>query len=434
MTSKTKQAAQTIRDYALSAIHGMLRESGGALPYPFLTPGSDQYPDVLWDWDSWATNVALRELTRSTGDETLARTLVDYEYGCVKNYLAYGGMNGWIPIRIDRQSPNREQQMLERNNGRIYSMNMHKPCLAQHAAFLSSQDATNVSWLLENERFYYLQTFVNAYHDHYRHHPTGLCFWANDKGGGPDNDPTAYYRPDRSCGSIFLNSFLAKEYNAIIWICTNLGYNEIASAYTRDRTKLVAAIQDHCWDERDGFFYSVDLNLLPYREPQHPRDQHPGGPRRYDSLIMRIGTWSGFLPMWAGIATQQQAERIVKEHFRDQRTFRSPYGVRTLSRLEKMYDVRAGGNPSSWLGPIWGISNYLVFRGLVKYGFYDDAQELAESTITMFGDDIAKTGAMHEYYEPESGRPILNHGFLNWNLLVLNMIGWLSGEAAIEEF
>ena len=34
-------------DYA-----GMFRESGGSLKYPFLTPGSDQYADVLWDWDS----------------------------------------------------------------------------------------------------------------------------------------------------------------------------------------------------------------------------------------------------------------------------------------------------------------------------------------------------------------------------------------------
>jgi len=44
-------------DYA-----GMFREPGGAVRYPFLTPGSDQYADVLWDWDSWLSNIALRQI------------------------------------------------------------------------------------------------------------------------------------------------------------------------------------------------------------------------------------------------------------------------------------------------------------------------------------------------------------------------------------
>jgi putative isomerase len=77
--------------------------------------------------------------------------------------------------------------------------------------------------------------------------------------------------------------------------------------------------------------------------------------------------WSGFLAMWAGIATPQ-AKRMV-ERFNDTRTFNSPAGTRSLSKLEKMYDVRASGNPSSWLGPIWINANYLIFKGLDKYDF-----------------------------------------------------------------
>ena len=38
----------------------MYREAGGALKYPFLAPGSNQYLDMLWDWDSWLSNIALR--------------------------------------------------------------------------------------------------------------------------------------------------------------------------------------------------------------------------------------------------------------------------------------------------------------------------------------------------------------------------------------
>jgi putative isomerase len=138
--------------------------------------------------------------------------------------------------------------------------------------------------------------------------------------------------------------------------------------------------------------------------------------------------------MWAGIATPEQAKRMVAENYADKRTFNAQYGIRTLSKLEKMYSVRASGNPSNWLGPIWGISNYLTYRGLLKYGYNQEAKELACKTIMLFGNDFKDNGALHEYYEPDTGEPILNKGFQNWNYLVLNMIDEITGTKTIEEF
>jgi len=108
--------------------------------------------------------------------------------------------------------------------------------------------------------------------------------------------------------------------------------------------------------------------------------------------------------------------------------------VRTLSRLEKMYDLRASNNPSNWLGPIWGVSNYLVFRGLVKYGFAEDAIELAEKTVELFGRDLETSGSLHEFYHPDNGEPIMTKGFQNWNFTVLNMIAWLEDRLTLSEF
>jgi putative isomerase len=99
-----------------------------------------------------------------------------------------------------------------------------------------------------------------------------------------------------------------------------------------------------------------------------------------------------------------------------------------------MYNLKASGNPSSWLGPIWGISNYMTWRGLVKYGFKNEAKELASKTIIMFGKDFEKSGTLHEYYQPENGEPILNPGFQNWNYLVLNMLAWMEKREVVEEF
>jgi putative isomerase len=404
-------------DYA-----GMFREPGGALKHPFLTPGSDHYADVLWDWDSWFSNIALRQILVKSGSVPEQERTRPYERGCVLNFLEFGGMDGWIPILSGRDGPAKPDH--------IYEQNMHKPCLAQHAAFLIEADGGDAEWL--RSKFYYLQTFLNNYRNHHRH-SCGLYFWQNDVAIGVDNDPCTYYRPPRSSGAIYLNALMFKELEAISYLCRCLELGEIAEHYQKDADNLREAIQAHCWDERDGFFYSVDLNLLPV-ELKRTFGLHQGMPRDWPCMIQRIGVWSGFLALWAGLATVEQAERIVVGQYRDAKTFNAPFGIRTLSRMEKMYNLRATGNPSSWLGPIWGISNYMVWRGLLNYGFRDDAEQLAAKTVQLFGRDLERFGTLHEYYQPENGEPILNPGFQNWNYLVLNMVEWLKGQEPVAEF
>lgn len=225
----------------------------------------------------------------------------------------------------------------------------------------------------------------------------------------------------------------------MVYLADQLNLTEVGKEYASDAAALKDAVREHCWDERDGFYYSVDLNLRPLTNREDNTLGrtfmiHSGYPRDYDCLIQRIEVWTGFMAMWAGIASKEQAERMVKEHFHDPRTFNAPSGIRTLSKMEKMYSLRASANPSNWRGPVWGVSNYMVFRGLADYGYTPEANELAIKTLMLFGKDFEKNGALHEYYEPETGEPMLNIGFQNWNYLVLNMIAWLEGRRVIKEF
>lgn len=421
-----------IREHLHADYPGMLRDEGGAFAFPFITPGSEQYPDILWDWDSWLSNVALRQVLAEVATPEQRADALRHEQGCVLNYLNYGGFDGWVPIIIKRDSPPRRELMRQQDTD---ATNMHKPCLAQHAAFLTQINGGDAEWL--REHFFHLQAFVNRYKNHQRHAATGLYYWNDDSAIGVDNDPSTYMRPPKSSGSIFLNCLMYREFLALAYLADQLGQKEIGDAYRADAEATKEAVLTHCWDERDGFFYSVDLNLLPYEGKPFAGDPsirlHAGYPRDYDCLIQRLDVWSGFLPLWAGIATPEQAARVV-ERYRDPRTFNAPYGVRTLSPLEKMYNVRASGNPSLWTGPIWGVSNYLVFRGLVRYGYDAEARELAEKTTRLFGRDFERFGALHEYYLPESGEPVLNRGFQNWNYLVLNMIVWAEGGQPVAEF
>lgn len=338
-------------------MRGMYREAGGSLKYKFLAPGSSQYLDMLWDWDSWLSNVALRQILLDNGTPKDSIQALDYERGCVLNSLSYCGMDGWIPIWIERNAPSREEMLKKRNP---WKSNMHKPTLAQHAAFIVRTMNGDAEWLRDD--FYYLQAFVSKYMNFHRHKATGLLYWETDEAIGVDNDPSTFYRPHESSGSIFLNALMYKELQAMAYIARCLSLGEIAAQYDKE------------------------------------------------------------------------AADIVRLHYRDTTSFNAPAGIRSLSPLEKMYNLRASGNPSSWQGPIWINVNYLVFRGLLNYGYTAEARELAEKTIILLGRDFERFGALHEYYLPENGEPVLNKGFQNWNFLVLNMIAWLEGRPTISEF
>ena len=429
MDGELQKYIDLIRKQIFQDYRGMYRDANEVMAHPFIAPGSAQYDDQIWDWDSWLSNIALRQILKEGGDDEDVRDVETHERGCIRNFLHWSrtsgcGFDGWIPFGVKRHKG------LERPKD-IYSTNMHKPCLCQHAAFLVQQAGGDAEWLRED--LYTLQSFVNNYRNHHRA-DCGIYYWQDDHAIGVDNDPCTYARPPRSSGSIYLNVLMFKELEALAYLLDCVNLDEVAAQYRQDAERLKAAIQEYCWDERDGFFYSVDLNLLPGPKHEWLHFTGSGQLRDWPCLIQRIGVWSGFLPLWAGLATPEQAERCAREHYRNAATFGAPYGVRTLSKMEKMYNLRASGNPSSWLGPIWGVSNYMTFRGFVRYGLHDDARDLAEKTVRLFGMDYERHGALHEYYQPENGEPILNKGFQNWNYLVLNMIAWLEGGEPVAEF
>ena len=433
-TKATREHRKQIKEHVYSDYKLMFKQPTGiALKYPYITPGSRQYAAVLWDWDSWLSNVALRQILNDIGSEADKTGALTYEQGCVLNYLAYTSPeDGYMPMVVDAETdPDRIKP------ADIYSTNMHKPCLAQHAAFLIRENGGEAEWIRQG--FVRMQAFIRNYHEHHRHKATGLYYWQDDLAIGVDNDPSTFFRPNGSSASIYLNCLMYKELLAMAYIAGRLALADEAARYNDMAAVLKKAVQEHCWDEKDGMYYSVDINLLPYTgEPEYifgkPFVLHEGAPRDYPCLIQRLGCWSGFMALWAGIATEQQAERMVKENLMDERTFCAPYGVRTLSKLEKMYNMRPTHNPSNWQGPIWGVSNYMVFRGLADYGFKKEARTLARKTIALYGSDLKKEGALHEYYNPDTGEPIINKGFQNWNYLVLNMIAWLEGRKVVREF
>jgi len=407
----------TITEYSKNTYRNMTRKAEGELKYPFLVPGSASYNDCLWDWDSWLSDIAIRQIMKDNCDDN--SEILACEKGCILNFLDYADDEGRIPISVKTTGI---PDMFKMENS-----NIHKPCFAQHIAFIIMQENGEADWI--EAGWSKVERYTNYYFENFYHKETGLFFWKNDFAIGVDNDPCTFYRPENSSASIYLNCLMYKELEAMAYISRKLGKDD--RFYDEKAEKLKSCINEHMWDEKCGLYFSVDLNLLPIDKTA---ELHSGMPRHWHCLIQRIDVWSCFMAMWAGIADEHQAKRMICENMMNADTFNAEYGIRTLSKLEKMYCIVKSGNPSCWLGPVWGISNYICFRALVKYSFEKEAKELAEKTITLFGEDLIKTGDLHEYYHPDSGMPIMNPGFQNWNLLAINMLTWLNGDSVVDEF
>ena len=93
-----KKYSKIIIDYAKSSYKKMFRNKGGNLNHNFIVPGPC-YNQELWDWDSWLTDIALREIAEED--------ISDYEKGCVLNFLENVQPDGWTPVVImpDKMMP-----------------------------------------------------------------------------------------------------------------------------------------------------------------------------------------------------------------------------------------------------------------------------------------------------------------------------------------
>jgi putative isomerase len=249
----------------------------------------------------------------------------------------------------------------------------------------------------------------------------GLLVGSNDVAIGDDNDPTTFGRPPFSSANLLLNCLYYRDLQAGAELARRLKRPVEQERLTTMSNQLGAAIQKHCWDPRDSFYYTVDVQCVDRRAELIPTVKR-GMDMSWRALPLRIQMFTGFLPLWCGLASQSQASAVVNHNYPADDRFRAEWGVRSLSSRETMYSLEFSSNPSNWLGSIWIVVNYLIWKGLIGYGFTHEAAELASKTARLLVDDLDRNRSLNEYYNPDTGAPLSHPGFVDWNLLVLEML------------
>ncbi len=406
-----------IFEFVEKNVKTVLKKPVGFIKYPFIDPGS-VYDGNVWDWDTYWSVYGLLNLADRFEDKELKPQIVEHAKGNIRNFLDHQLPDGYIPMMIEVGKWPEPYLNMKHKEGVL--MNMHKPFLCSQIVLISEyiQDYT---WI--EKAIGQLELYFECYYHNYYFKDCGLFVWCDDIMIGMDNDPASFGRPKFSTANIFLNSFMTlelKNFAKILSVCCP-EKKEREQYFLEEANRLEKAIQEEMYDKRDRFFYSVDVDIKTRTFDWF----HQGLGVFWKTLPIKIRCWSGFLPMYGGFATKEQAKELVK-HWKDEDTFASAYGITTLAKDEKMFDLSVTNNPSNWLGPIWLVANYVVFKGMLDYGYLEEATEMCERSLRLLGEDLEKTGSLHEYYDPFTGDPIMNGGFINWNILVLNMVDELN--------
>jgi len=201
---------------------------------------------------------------------------------------------------------------------------------------------------------------------------------------------------------IDLNVLLYKYERDFSKIAAILGNEE-----DRIKWKEVAAlrreqINKYMWNDKRGFFYDYGY--------------------RYKAKSTFLSL-AGFTPLWAGLATSEQAARMVKMLPK----FESKFGliIGTADSLAPKVDLskipiryrHAVTNilkPKQWDYPnIWPPLEYLTVIGLLKYGFVDDAVRIMKKSLIAQSKIFRKYGTFFEKINGETGDKSGNYHYTN---------------------
>lgn len=187
--------------------------------------------------------------------------------------------------------------------------------------------------------------------------------------------------------SVELNSYLAQEKLLLAQMATVLKKDKLAKQFNQQAKTLSATINRCFFDEPSGFYYDRQISSQPSNH----------GQCNGQLLTQRGKGPEGWSPLWANIATKQQAERVATNML-DPNEFNStiPLGTAALSNPAYHPDIY-------WRGRVWLDQVYFGLIALKNYGYHNQAQRMLDK-VYQRADGLLAQDAIRENYHPETGQ------------------------------
>ena len=162
------------------------------------------------------------------------------------------------------------------------------------------------------------------------------------------------------------------------------------------RPSATPALVERLWDERRGLF--VD-------------EAQPGGLRPAPL------TWASLAPLALPDLPEAIGRRLVEEHLLSREEFLTPVAPPSVAAGEPAYEPGGSRGPIRryWRGPTWVNSAWMVWLGLRRLGYEEEARTLAAGVL-----GAAVREGLREYYDPRTGRGLGAKDFA-WSALVAEL-------------
>ena len=344
------------------------------LPNKFISPNNAIFNKDQFYWDTYFTMLGLIDI----GRKNLSKGMVENLGFLQKKY-------GVIPAR-----------------NRLYNLGVSQPPFLTSMIFEVYEKTGDKKWLkkmigvAEKElKGYWKKKSGAEYHlitknlSHYCDHNITHATAEQESGW----DMTSRFK--EACMNylpVDLNSCLYKYEIDLAKANSILKNKEKAKKYLAAAKRRENEMRKLMWSEERGFYF--DYNY-------------------YIEKRAKFYSLAGFYPMWAGIATKQEAKKMVKKL----QLFEYDGGLANTQRRGLSPEYRQWDYPNGWPG-----QQCIVIEGLVNYGYDKMAKRIARKWVDMNTELFIDTGKMWEKYDVvtkqigKSGRYKTQSGF-----------GWTNG-------
>jgi len=175
---------------------------------------------------------------------------------------------------------------------------------------------------------------------------------------GAFGSATHHYAP------VCLNSLLYKTEKDLEQISRWLGRTEAAEKWNKRAEKRKSVITKYLWNQEQGLFFDYDFTT------------HRMSDYKYAST---------FYPLWAGLATPEQAKAVAN----NLKVFDRPGGIpMSVEDTGAQWDLPYG----------WGNIEMVVIGGLRRYGFNADADRVSYEFLSTVAQNFRRDGEIREKY------------------------------------
>jgi alpha,alpha-trehalase len=189
-----------------------------------------------------------------------------------------------------------------------------------------------------------------------------------------------------------LNCFLYKYEKDFAKAAKIVGKGNEQKTWEKKAEKRKALINTYMWNEKKGFFYDYDYV------------------HKKQSIFLSL---AGFVPMWMGLATYEQAKKMVLKL----PSFHTKFGLAITDKesLPPPIDLTHVAEPyritleevlkqKQWDYPnIWPPLHYIVCIGLLRYGFIDEAKKLMQEFLEANNNAFDKHNKLPEKMDGATG-------------------------------